>query len=204
MSEAGVKVTEAHESLQRWLKANKDVDIPVEHVAAVVLNFPTWQRSPQREAERIQARKDRDAAIDAAREAKRVEQDRKRQEADEKREKARIEADEKRRKADEARAEKRRLADEKRQQQDAERAEKAAKREQERQERQAKADKKREEAEAKKQSQQEAKAKKAEEATKPAENGEAQPQGGLREAKKQNRQLRRRTEQPVGASADTF
>lgn len=215
-STAGTKVTEAHESLQRWLKDNKGVDIAVEHVAAVVLNFPKWQSSPERLAEREQVRKDRDLAVDAKREQKRVEQEQKRQAADAKREQTRVEQDAKRKAADEKREQKRQDQIAKQAKADEDHKAKQKKREADRAEKQRLADEKRQAAETKKAEAQAARQAKAETeaaeaAAEPATENGSEPasneetgRGGLRAARSEQRRLKKRGSEPVGASADTF
>jgi hypothetical protein len=53
------KPTEAHVSLQKWLKeapAGPQLDIPLTHVSALVLYHHEWQQSPERAAERKELR----------------------------------------------------------------------------------------------------------------------------------------------------
>ena len=226
-----VKVTEAHESLQRWLATNPkgpQIDIPVEHVSALVLYFPTWQRSPERSAERKELRikraeeekAERAAKAEAreqARLAKEAEKEAKAKEAEEARAKREAEQEQKRaereaklaeqeKQREEREAERERKAqerEEKRLQAEAEREQKAQDREAKRQEREAEKQRKAEEREA---------AKAAKEAEKAADRGADGDDGSApagdtgRGALRESKRLKRRAPQQesVGASASEF
>ena len=181
-----VKPTEAHESFQRWLAAG-GLTIPVDHVAAAIVLHGEWQGSKGRSAERKALREQRYANEKAAREQ------------------SRIDADKKRAEADQARADKQAEADKKRQDREAEQEKKRQKREQEKADKAAKAEA-------------DKAAKAAEKAAKDAEaassgadgddsgsapvDGQPVGRGALQEAKREGRNLKRRS--PVGQSAGNF
>lgn len=196
------KVTEAHESLQRWLANSDDgpkIDIPVEHVSAVVLYFPKWQRSDERVAERAEFERTRDEREQAKRDYRDWLQAEKRWRDDEKRRLKREEQDNKRATQDWLRAEKRWKDDEARKQKEAEKAAAKAKADAEKAQKAKEADERKAAGQAE--------GADGDDSTSAPANGEQTTgRGALQDAKRANRKLKRRSEsqEAVGASAGDF
>src|SRR6516162_6169796 len=189
---AGVKVTEAHQSLQKWLKDVKGVDIPVEHVATSIALHGTWQGSPERRAERKTQRADKLVADKQDREAKRQAAEQKRVGADKARQEKEAERIKKQAEQDKAREEAAAEREKKIAEQDKAREEKEAERDRKAAER----DKKREDAEA----EQPAGADGDDSTTTPTD-GKPTGRGALQDAK---RQLHRKQPATAGRSAGQF
>ena len=188
---AGVKVTEAHQSLQKWLKDVKGVDIPVEHVATSIALHGTWQGSPERRAERKTQRADKLVADKQDREAKRQAAEQKRVGADKARQEKEAERD---RKAAER--------DKKREDAEAERDRKAAEREQKRLDKEAeKAQKAADREAAKKAKAEQPAGADGDDSTTTPTDGKPTGRGALQDAK---RQLHRKQPATAGRSAGQF
>lgn len=181
------KITEAHQSLKKWMESphpefnmEKGYDIPIEHVAALVLFHHKWQNCEERRNER-KANEDKKYEDEKAARAKRDE-DRKQKELD----------------RDAARAKKDEEAEQKRKDREADQEKKR----QEREDKAAAAKKKREEdAEAKRLAKE---AEKADTGADGDDSDSAPVEGGAKGRAAVKKKLVTATQEAVGQSAGSF